>query len=280
MSYAFLANLMRRESLRASQSIKAVTQAGLISAYDPDKYAVKVRLMPEDIETAWIPMLVEHVGNEFGVLIGPEIDDQVLIGFADGDRDAPYIIARLHSDEDKPPRVEAGEILVMHKSKGFVKIDKKETITVQHKKKHRTIISDEDGVAKVTTFLATNDDGDQGHSMVLENDGSEPKVSLTHVAGHTLAMDNTRCSLKNKDGSLFTFEGGGVATLQAKTINLDGEVTLGGRKDTRTKPVARRDDATQLGDKIADGDSNVWVGTPSGSATSPDPAPPDPPLIG
>ena len=63
-------NLMRRESQREA-STKARPRRGTVTAYDPSKYAVKVRIQPEGFETGFIQIGAEWAGNGWGVFYGP-----------------------------------------------------------------------------------------------------------------------------------------------------------------------------------------------------------------
>jgi len=163
MGVAFITNLIRREIDRALHA-RPVPQWGLVKSYDPDTYSVKVELQPEEAMTEWMPLPVEHAGNGYGLLMAPEIDDLVLVGFTDGDRNAPFVMARAHNDEQKPPKVEAGEMVLMHKSKGYVKFDKDDTVTIKQKKGHAFVMRDE-------TVEMSHEDGSgivfQGEGQVL-----------------------------------------------------------------------------------------------------------------
>lgn len=163
---AQILNLVRREIDRVLNGMPH-PQWGIVTSYNENTYSVKVRLQPDDIETEWMPLPVEHVGNGYGLLMAPEIDDLVLVGYTDGSRDAPYIIARAHNDEQKPPKVEAGEMVLMHKSKGYIKIDKDNVLVVKHgnDKEHAFVMRDD-------TMEMTHADGEsaiifQGEGKVL-----------------------------------------------------------------------------------------------------------------
>lgn len=94
---------------------------GLVSSYDPDAGAVKVRLQPEDIETGWCPIQLLMAGAGFGVYAGPAVGDLALILFAEGDVDHGICVGFLPNDEDRPPRVESGELHLIHKDGAHLK---------------------------------------------------------------------------------------------------------------------------------------------------------------
>ncbi|OJY66453.1 phage baseplate assembly protein V [Rhizobium sp. 60-20] len=111
-------------------SRQARERAATITAYDPNRHAVKAQLQPEGVETGWMPIGTAHVGNGFGIAIGPQIGDQIVVGFHDGDPEAPYMKARLHSDQERPPVAQAGE-MVFQTAAGFIlKADQSGAVTL------------------------------------------------------------------------------------------------------------------------------------------------------
>lgn len=125
-----LLNLIRREAHRVVAQWSR-PRVGLVSAYDPERHAVRVRLQPEDVETGWIPITEGHIGNGFGIVIGPNIGDQLEVQFQGSDSETARIISRLYSDEDRPPKVEAGEILIRHQTGAKIFIDKNGVIIIE-----------------------------------------------------------------------------------------------------------------------------------------------------
>ncbi len=114
-------------------------RAATITAYDPHRHAVKAQLQPEQVETGWMPIGTAHVGNGFGIAIGPEIGDQIVVGFHEGDIEAPYMKARLHSDQERPPVAEAGEMVFQTASGVVIKADKDGAVTITLAGKNLTI---------------------------------------------------------------------------------------------------------------------------------------------
>jgi uncharacterized protein involved in type VI secretion and phage assembly len=93
----------------------APPRLGLVSSYDPEAYAVKVRVMPEDTETGWLPILSMMAGDAFGAYFGPSLGDQALVVYQEGDVTTGVCLGFLGSDEDPPPTVEPGEIHLIAK---------------------------------------------------------------------------------------------------------------------------------------------------------------------
>jgi hypothetical protein len=105
---------------------------GLVTSYDPKKYLAKVTYQPDGQESGWLPIETGHIGESYGILIGlqpgkggvndkgqggqsgPQQNnqgDQVIVRFQEGDFEGGKIVQRVHSDQDKPPEVQSGEML-------------------------------------------------------------------------------------------------------------------------------------------------------------------------
>lgn len=167
-----LLNLIQREIDRALTA-RHHERVGLVTSYDPTAHAAKVLLQPEGFETGWLPIHGHHVGNGWGMVVGLQIHDQVRVSFQEGDLETGAITARIHSDDDKPPHVESGEILIKHQSGALVKLDKDGNLTttgpsgnvtthdkdgaITHQGKGgSTVTIDPKGVAGVTTKSPKN----------------------------------------------------------------------------------------------------------------------------
>jgi phage protein D len=87
---------------------------GLVSAVvsdarDPRKLGrVKVTFpwLSKDFTSAWARTASPGGGPRRGLWAIPEVGDEVLVGFADGDLDHPYVLGGLHNGKDDPPKLE------------------------------------------------------------------------------------------------------------------------------------------------------------------------------
>lgn len=88
---------------------------GLVSAVvsdsrDPrDLGRVKVTFpwLASDFTSAWARTVSPGGGDRRGLWTIPEVGDEVLVGFADGDLDHPYVLGGLHNGKDAPPKLAA-----------------------------------------------------------------------------------------------------------------------------------------------------------------------------
>lgn len=106
------------------------TRIGIVTSYDPNRYAAKVKLQPEGIESGWVPISTLHIGNGYGIAVGLTPGDQVVMGYHEGDPESPFVMGRLHSDQERPPVAQSGEIVIQHKSGAVFKIDTSGNISV------------------------------------------------------------------------------------------------------------------------------------------------------
>jgi phage protein D/phage baseplate assembly protein gpV len=74
---------------------------------DPDKQG-RVRLvfpwLDKDFTSSWARVVLPGAGAERGLLVLPEVGDEVLAGFTLGDIDAPYVLGGLYNGKDKLPK--------------------------------------------------------------------------------------------------------------------------------------------------------------------------------
>lgn len=124
-----LTNLMRREAERA-MSRKASTLMGFVSAYDPSKYAAKVVLQPDGVETGFIPIGSPWVGNGFGFSAGPNIGDMVDVHFQEWGKGAPYVSLRFYGNKARAPGAPSGEMWMVHKSGASIKLKNDGTLVM------------------------------------------------------------------------------------------------------------------------------------------------------
>lgn len=122
MSYDRFANAMRAQAMRAMSALRHV-RSGLVTSFDPQAYAVRVQLQPDDVETGWLPVWSPWVGNTWGLVCPPSVGDQVLVLFEEGDPDAGKVLGGFYSQADVPPQNpatgepgKAGEFFIVHQS--------------------------------------------------------------------------------------------------------------------------------------------------------------------
>ena len=122
-------NVIRREAERA-MSRKAFPQMGVVTGYDPSRYAAKVRLQPSDTETGWLPVATAWSGPGWGDYNPPSPGDVVDVHFQEGNQEAGFISQRFYSAVTQPLAVPSGESWRVHKSGSCVKFHNDGSVTI------------------------------------------------------------------------------------------------------------------------------------------------------
>jgi phage baseplate assembly protein V len=122
---SLLANSVRQQAKLSGNDI-ALPRLATISSYDPNTHAVKLTVQPSTPDAAvtesnWMPLGAIGIGNGWGVAVGPEIGDQVLVVYELGDFSSGTIVARIFSVVQQAPAVPSGEIWTIHKSGSLMK---------------------------------------------------------------------------------------------------------------------------------------------------------------
>lgn len=115
-------NIIRREVERVVAT-RAVPRIALVDGYDPQRYAARVKLLPEQKLTGWLPIAVEWMGSGWGLLAPVSPGDQVLVEFQEHNKDSGIITKRLFDTRNPPPaNCPSGEIWLIHKSGSYFKL--------------------------------------------------------------------------------------------------------------------------------------------------------------
>lgn len=115
-----LLNRMRGEALRAGAALSP-PRIGIVTHYDPNNFAVKVALQPDQSETGWLPLMSPWVGNGWGMFAAPSLNDQIEVQFQEGSIEAGFACLRFYTDQNRPLPVPSGEFWIQHKTGSFVK---------------------------------------------------------------------------------------------------------------------------------------------------------------
>lgn len=89
----------------AGKPIPGVVQAIVTNAKDPeDQGRVKVKFpwLSADYETDWVRTVQLWAGNGYGAVVVPEVNDEVIVAFEQGDIRRPYLLGGVYNGQDKP----------------------------------------------------------------------------------------------------------------------------------------------------------------------------------
>jgi phage protein D/phage baseplate assembly protein gpV len=64
--------------------------------------AVKIPALSEDYESSWARVLALGAGPKYGLTVLPEVGDEVLVAFENGELDRPFVLGGLYNGSDQP----------------------------------------------------------------------------------------------------------------------------------------------------------------------------------
>lgn len=181
-----LLNAMRLQSMLAGEGRISSRLATVIS-YDSKNHSAKVMIQPENVESGWLPIASQWVGNGWGIFAAPSPGDVVIVTFQEDDFTAGIITSRLFNDTSRPLDVASGELWLVHQSGSLLKFHN-------------------DGTVELTSAGALTI---KAPSMTLQNAGSALKklvnetfLTLFDAHTHTSAAPGTPTSVPTTGSSV------------------------------------------------------------------------------
>jgi uncharacterized protein involved in type VI secretion and phage assembly len=127
------------------------------------------------LRSSWARVAASLAGKDRGAFLMPEIDDEVLVAFEDGDFDHPYVVGFLWNGVDTPPETTCKNRII--KTPGG----------------HQLRFEDTDGAKKV--ILKSNG----GHQIEID-DTTETITIQTQSGNQTIVLSDTTQSISLKGG--------------------------------------------------------------------------------
>jgi phage protein D len=196
-----IVNLLRGDDYPADNRIDGVVVAIVTNADDPDaagKVKVKYPWLQDtsgtDVESDWVRVAVIGGGKNRGIGFVPEVNDEVLVAFANGDINVPYIVGALWNGTDTAPT-------------GMVSGGKVVQRVVRSRTGHIIILDDTEGSENITIKDKT-----EKNSIVIKS--SDNSMTITSEGDLTLSAKGKLIMKSTSDASL---ESSTKATIKAGT---------------------------------------------------------------
>jgi phage baseplate assembly protein gpV len=204
MSMAKLANAIRQQA-RASQNEFTTPRLATISSYDASNHAVKVIDQPVDpevgeIESNWMPLGAIGIGNGWGVAVGPQINDQVLVVYENGDFSSGTIVARIFSVEQQAIPVPPGEIWAIHQTTSSLKFLTNGDVDINAAGNLNATVAG-NMAANVTGNMTSAVTGD---ATTTAANASVTATGTATVSAPSISLKNSGAALKSLLNSLFS----------------------------------------------------------------------------
>ena len=194
-------------------------QIGIVTALqdDPDgedRIKVRLPLVSDSEEGVWARLATLDAGDERGTFFRPEIDDEVVVGFLDGDPRFPVVLGQCHSSAKPAPEPAKDDNHV----KGY-----------QSRSKMKLTFDDDKKVVMLETPA--------GNKLTLSED--EKTASLVDQNGNKVTLDDGGITLESaKD---LTLKASGDVKLEGTNVELQVAGELQGRGAGRRRRQVQRD---------------------------------------
>ena len=129
-----------------------------------------------DDESYWARIATEMAGEEYGTYFLPEVEDEVLVAFENGDIHKPFVIGSLWNGEQKPPQKNSN--------------GKNDTREIRSRSDHKVAFDDaDDGGITIQTSA--------GNEIVIDDSGDSETIVVRDENGdNSLAIDSGKGSVK------------------------------------------------------------------------------------
>jgi uncharacterized protein involved in type VI secretion and phage assembly len=151
-----------------------------------------------ELESGWARVAMLGAGAERGIYFMPEVNDEVLVAFEQGDINTPVVVGALWSKKNKPPKAPAGQALAGGKV-------------------NQRIIKSR-----------------SGHSFVLDDTQGAEKISITDKTGKneiTITSTDNTLTIKGDNKLAITIGQGGIAIESQGLVSIkstSGDIKLEG----------------------------------------------------
>lgn len=173
---------------------------------DPEqrgRVRVKYPSLSDKEESAWAPVATAASGNARGLLMLPQPDEEVVIGFEHGDSRRPIVLGSTFNGKDKP-----GPDLLQNRDGSFAVLSDEKIH--QHSKKDFEIKSDQKMIVEIKQDEKTTVQGKSEHTTTGSN--TQKAQTFTVEAGSSMTVK----------GVSVTVEASAALTLKGATVDIQG----------------------------------------------------------
>jgi len=161
-------------------------------------------------ESHWARIAVPMAGGDRGTYFLPEVGDEVLVAFEDGDVDHPYVLGALWNGADAPPADNAD--------------GDNDVRRITSRRGHRLTFDDGDGGGRVVVETAG------GHRIELDDERGDETVTIEDAGGNSITLDATAGSLSVSGATRLSVDAPAVEITSTGNVTIDagGVLTLRG----------------------------------------------------
>ena len=194
--------------------ISGVVVGQVTNTQDPDSLGrVKVRFpwLSNDDESFWARVATPMAGKERGFYFLPDVGDEVLVAFEQGDARFPYVLGGLWNGQDKPPEKND---------------DTNSTRSIKSRSGHVIRLDDKDGEEKIEII------DKRGNKIVFDTAKNTITVTsnkdiVLSAASGTIKLDAQKIEIKSsadtkiESGAGMDVKAAGVMNIKGATVNIN-----------------------------------------------------------
>jgi len=189
-------------SRTADQRYYGVYEAIVTGNNDPSKEGqaqVRFPWFDEQMTTEWCRVQQFYAGNDYGAFFVPEVGDEVLVAFIQGDMRFPIILGGLYNGQDKSPSAHTSD---------------KDQKMIRTKGRHEILLDDTQGDEHVRIKTKA------GHEITLNDVSGSEKITIVD------SKAKNRFEIDTAANSITVQSNGGKLVLKAKEIEISADSTL------------------------------------------------------
>lgn len=210
--------------------IGGVVTGVVTSNVDPEKLGrvqVKYPWLPKmnssELSSCWARLAFVGGGANRGIVFLPEVNDEVLLAFENGDMSSPFVLGVLYNGKDKPPKG-IGELV----DTGTKKVNERVIVS---RSGHKIILDDTQGKEKITIQDKTGKnkieiDSTKNEFKII----SEGKLDLQSKGDLTLTTDGKLTLKAKQDLAASTDSGMSLKANKAIDVNATQSVSIKGNQ--------------------------------------------------
>jgi len=183
---------------------------------DPDetgRVRVKYPSLSDSEESAWARVASMSAGNARGLMMLPQPDEEVIVGFEQGDTRRPIVLGSLFNGKDKP-----GPDLLQNRDGSFALLSNEKGLL--HTKKDLEIKSDQKMIVEIQSDQEIKVQGNAKQETT--GNGSMKAQQLTVEAGSTLSVKGVSVTVEAT--ASLTLKGATVDVQASGPLNLKGAI--------------------------------------------------------
>jgi phage protein D len=200
---------------------------------DPDELGrIRVRypVLGDDHEGWWARVTAPSAGTRRGLLMVPQVDDEVLLAFEHGDEQHPYVLGSVWNGLAKPQELVHADGSFALRSDKQVLVESAEAMSLTGDKDFTVSTV---GNAKITTSERKGKGGEPPGKVTVDakGDATVKAGAAAKVEAGTEGALTAKTEIKVKAGTQLALEGGGAISIKGATVQVQataGPVKISG----------------------------------------------------